>query len=158
MKDNEQVMVVNKENVKTIRVANEIMKMLVVPAIQGVIPVARNSYERYQGAMAITKSVAESGLLPSGLRVKEDNQGKKVYLYQNAYGNDQQVLDVYSFFNDIAVESSDFGFNLDQMAVVFAYGYGYEGEVYGTSKEGMQQAQMEAYYELQQRKIKGASK
>ena len=158
MRGNEKIMVVNKDKVRTIKVAESLMNMLAIPAIKKALFISRASYERYQGALAITDSVIESEILPNSLMVKKDREEKKEYFCQDAYGNYRKIVDVYSFFNDIVAESSDFGFTSEQMAVALAYGYGYEGPVIGVSRDGMINSQLEAYYALEEQKAKGASK
>ena len=139
---------VTRSQIKKIMVGSAMAGALFATAISTGVSVAKTSYQKYKGSQIITREVNESGLLPKGLSSTEDYNLGRIYFYQDAYGNRQRVLDTDSFFNDIAVESYDFGLSPAQVAVAFDYGYGYNGDIVGVTDKAKDQAKMVAYLEM----------
>lgn len=140
MKKNEDVIVVSKNKLKKVMIGSALVGALIATAIPAGVDFAKTSYQKYKGAEIITREVNESGLIPSGLSIRDDSQAGLVMIY-----NGQRVYDVDSFFNDRAVEATDYGLSVDQFAVAADFGYGYSGDIVGATKEGMEQAMLEAY-------------
>lgn len=149
MEKENNVITIKRSTLKKVMVGSAMVGALLATAIPAGVSFGKGCYQRFKGSDAITKEVNESGLIPNGLSYKDDSQDGEIWVYQDAYGNYQRILDIESFFNDIAAESYDFGFTPDQMAVAFDFGYGYDGEILGATEEGMTQAKLDAYNELQ---------
>ena len=140
MKKNEDVIIVSKSKLKKVIVGSALVGALIATAIPAGVDFAKTSYQKYKGAEIITREVNDSGLIPEGLSVREDSQAGLIMIY-----NGQQIHDVDSFFNDRAVEAADYGLSVDQFAVAAEFGYGYEGNIVGSTKEGIEQAKLDAY-------------
>ena len=140
MKKNENVIVVSKNKLKKIMIGSALVGALIATAIPAGVDLAKTSYQKYKGAEIITRDVKESGLIPEGLSIRDDSQAGLIMMY-----NGQQIYDVDSFFNDRAVEAADYGLSVDQFAVAAEFGYGYEGNIIGSTEEGIEQAKLDAY-------------
>ena len=138
----------NRSQMKKIMVTSAMAGALFATSISTGVSVAKTSYQKYKGSQIITREVNESGLLPNGLSSTPDSNLGEIYFYLDAYGNRQRVLDTDSFFNDIAVESYDFGFSPAQLAVALEYGYGYNGDIVGVTDKTKDQAKIVAYLEM----------
>lgn len=149
MEKENNVITIKRSTLKKVMVGSAVVGALLATAIPAGVSFGKDCYQRFKGSDAITKEVNESGLIPNGLSHRDDSQAGEIWEYQDAYGNSQRILDIESFFNDIAAESYDFGFTPDQMAVAFDFGYGYDGEILGATEAGMTQAKLDAYNELQ---------
>ena len=138
----------SRSQVKKIMVGSAMTGALFATAISAGVSVGKSCYHKYEGSKMILKEVKESGLLPNNLGSRDDSQLGLIYTYQDAYGNYQKVVDVDSFFNDIAAESYDFGLSPAQLAVAFDFGYGYDGDIVGVTEEDKEQAKMDAYHQM----------
>lgn len=145
----ENGILIDKRKMKKVVVAGAVATSLVTVAITGAVGVARNKIQRYQGAKYITQRVVESGILPE-MSVRDDSIAGDIYTYQDASGVHQRVIDVDSFFNDIAAECDDYGINVNQFAIAVEFQYDYDAnKIQGATAEGMKLEEMSAYYEAQ---------
>jgi len=146
---------IDKDDIRTLSIDSRMVKDLSNLAIGQVL----SASEKNLGASIITTMVKESGILPNGFRAVKDEEKGVVYGYLGANGNYMPIVDVDSFFNDIAAECFDYGFTPDHMAVAFEHGYHYTGNIVGSTKEGKEKVMMDVYNQMQvQEHYKGVSK
>lgn len=136
---------ISKKDIRNLLIDGRVVDTLFTTAFDHLLNVSEKSL----GAEMVTTMVKKSGILPNGFSSSKD-EGKGVfYRYLDAHGNYQTIVDVDSFFNDISAECFDYGFTPDHMAVAFEHGYGYNGNIIGSTKEGKQKVMMDAYNQLQ---------
>lgn len=148
MRKDKDTIKISRSQLKKIMVGSAMAGVLFSTAISAGVSVCKEYYQKYEGASIIVNEVKESGLLPNNLNSRDDSQLGRVYTYQDAYGNYQKIVDVDSFFNDIAAESYDFGFSPAQLAVAFDFGYGYDGDIIGVTEEDKDQAKLESFQQF----------
>lgn len=141
---NENAILVEKNNLKALNIDKDIASVLKDNAIRGMCSFKEN----FDGINYITMKVLESGVLPN---MKEPELGEfgKVWSYIDAFGNPQKVIDVHSFFNDIASDAFESGINVNQFKIAVLNKYGYNGDIIGATKEGMDLEIKNAFLELQ---------
>lgn len=152
MKKNDDRVTINRGQVKKIMVGSAMAGALFATAISAGVSVAKGCYQKYEGSKVIFSEVKETGLLPNDLQSRDDSQAGPIYIYKDAYGNYHRIVDVNSFFNDIAAESYDFGLSPVQLAVAFEFGYGYDGEIVGVTEEEKEHAKLAAYHQFNSQK------
>lgn len=141
---NMNTVLIEKDNLKVLSFDKNMVSLLRSEGIRAFC----SFKERLDGINLVTTKVLDSGVLPK-MKEPTDLEFGKSWSYIDASGNWQKVIDVDSFFNDIASDALEYGINANQFKIAVQNKYGYRGDIVGTSKEGMDLEIRNAFLELE---------